>query len=211
MKNPYSLDNFKLYLSINFPNYILLDNEYINCNTKMKFICSNHIEKGVQMNTVANIINNHHICKYCSYDQMRNDRVLGKDILSKLCESKKVTYSGQYTKNHETVVKYFCKKHENNGIQEMSLTHFKQSVVPCRYCNISSGEFKISEFLNKHNIFYENEKIFDDCRDIKPLRFDFYLPKYNLVIEYDGKQHFEPVKFWNGNDAEEKYNKTKKT
>ena len=28
------------------------------------------------------------------------------------------------------------------------------------------------------------------------LPFDFYLPEYNVLIEYDGKQHFEPVNFY---------------
>jgi very-short-patch-repair endonuclease len=32
------------------------------------------------------------------------------------------------------------------------------------------------------------------------LRFDFYLPKYNTCIEFDGKQHFEPVKIFGGNE-----------
>ena len=31
--------------------------------------------------------------------------------------------------------------------------------------------------------------------DIKILYFDFYLPKFNTCIEYDGEQHFKPVDF----------------
>jgi very-short-patch-repair endonuclease len=33
---------------------------------------------------------------------------------------------------------------------------------------------------------------------IKKLKFDFYLPNYNLCIEYDGRQHFEPIDFFGG-------------
>lgn len=36
---------------------------------------------------------------------------------------------------------------------------------------------------------------FLDCCNIKPLPFDFYLPEYNVCIEYDGIQHFEPTRF----------------
>ena len=32
---------------------------------------------------------------------------------------------------------------------------------------------------------------FTNCRDKKVLPFDFYLPQYNLCIEYDGEQHFD--------------------
>jgi len=39
---------------------------------------------------------------------------------------------------------------------------------------------------------FEREKILDKCRTKTSSRFDFYLPGYNLVIEYDGAQHFLP-------------------
>ena len=44
------------------------------------------------------------------------------------------------------------------------------------------------------NISFVKEKRFTDCvfPDTKYLaRFDFYLPDYNTLIEYDGRQHFE--------------------
>jgi very-short-patch-repair endonuclease len=46
--------------------------------------------------------------------------------------------------------------------------------------------------LIKYNINYESEKRFNDCRNKRPLPFDFYLPKYNICIEFDGEQHFIP-------------------
>ena len=60
-------------------------------------------------------------------------------------------------------------------------------------CLKSLGENKIQEILTKLNISFEKEKTFDSCRfeDTKALaRFDFYLPDYNTIIEYDGEQHF---------------------
>ena len=33
------------------------------------------------------------------------------------------------------------------------------------------------------------------------LRFDFYLNKYNTLIEFDGQQHFRPVDFFNGEEG----------
>ena len=32
-----------------------------------------------------------------------------------------------------------------------------------------------------------------------PLPFDFYLKKYNLLIEFDGEQHFKPLTRFGGN------------
>lgn len=68
----------------------------------------------------------------------------------------------------------------------------------CPKCSTSKGEKKVEDWLSLHNINFEIQKRFSDCRDIKPLPFDFYLPDYNLCIEYQGKQHYEPVNYFGG-------------
>jgi very-short-patch-repair endonuclease len=60
----------------------------------------------------------------------------------------------------------------------------------CPRCQESKGEKKVIQYLIKHNIEFEPQKKFPDCRLINPLPFDFYLPDYNMCIEYDGEQHF---------------------
>ena len=59
----------------------------------------------------------------------------------------------------------------------------------------SKGEHKISKILTEHNIEFECEKTFDTCRSPKNhrLRFDFFLPTYNILIEFQGHHHFRPV------------------
>lgn len=48
---------------------------------------------------------------------------------------------------------------------------------------------------------YKPQKRFKKCVNKRKLPFDFYLPKLNLCIEYDGRQHFEPVEFFGGEDV----------
>ena len=65
---------------------------------------------------------------------------------------------------------------------------------PCNcWKKYSIGVQKIINILDKNNIYYELEKKFDTC--ISPtgnlLSFDFYLPTENILIEYDGEQHFK--------------------
>lgn len=68
-------------------------------------------------------------------------------------------------------------------------------IVLCPICNPKSiQELIIKEFLEDNNIEFETEKTFSTCKYRKPLRFDFYIPEYNLLIEYDGIQHFEPTR-----------------
>lgn len=60
---------------------------------------------------------------------------------------------------------------------------------------ISKGEKRIAEYLDSQNIKYEREYKFKDCVSERgnPLRFDFYLPDYNLLLEYNGQHHFFPI------------------
>ncbi len=75
----------------------------------------------------------------------------------------------------------------------------------CPTCNNSKGEIKILELLKKLNINYisqfsvkKSDKYTDKWNYIKNCRFDFYLPKYNIIIEYHGIQHYIFSQFFHG-------------
>ena len=68
------------------------------------------------------------------------------------------------------------------------------SHCPCYTIN-SKGENEIEKILNELNINYEKQKRLDE---IKKAPFDFYLPDYNLLIEFQGRQHYEPVSKFGG-------------
>ncbi len=63
---------------------------------------------------------------------------------------------------------------------------------------ISLGETSIYKFLLSHDIEFVHQKTFKDLRDKQPLPYDFYLPGFNLVIEYHGIQH---KRGWAGNSS----------
>lgn len=61
----------------------------------------------------------------------------------------------------------------------------------------SKGEQKIIDFLVSEVIDFKREWFFNGCYSTKTkhlLYFDFFLPLYNLVIEYDGSQHYSRQK-----------------
>ncbi len=58
------------------------------------------------------------------------------------------------------------------------------------HSNISKGNVKIADILDEANIFYEIQKKFVTCKDIKELPFDFFVNN-EYLIEYDGQQHFK--------------------
>lgn len=91
-------------------------------------------------------------------------------------------------------------KHINCGrTYEVKPKEFKVG-SRCPFCRKSNsrGERNIQEYLNHKNIRSEREKIFEDFIEKPMLRFDFYLPEYNMCIEFDGIQHYEPVEYFGG-------------
>jgi hypothetical protein len=68
----------------------------------------------------------------------------------------------------------------------------------CESNRKSFGEKKIKEFLDENSITYIREKKFESCKNIKQLPFDFYLPEYNICIEYDGELHYRPSNIFGG-------------
>jgi len=68
----------------------------------------------------------------------------------------------------------------------------------CPECTGSKGEKRITEILNKKEINYIKQYSFDDCRNINRLSFDFYLPEYNMCVEFDGIQHFKSIEYFGG-------------
>jgi hypothetical protein len=89
-------------------------------------------------------------------------------------------------KTVHTKVKIICTKH---GVFEQTPGHHN-SGQGCPICKSSGGELSVKRFLDFKDINYIREKTFEGCKNVFPLKFDFWLPDYNLCIEYQGKQHY---------------------
>ena len=83
-------------------------------------------------------------------------------------------------------------KCDNGHIYHKDFNDFKNNESRCPYCRpISKGETYIRNFILQHNIYFEEQKILNNCKNKDYLPFDFYIPSLNLLIEYDGKQHYK--------------------
>lgn len=80
----------------------------------------------------------------------------------------------------------------------------------CPICDSTSMECEIGKILTRHNIIYKPQFSYVDCKDQRSLPFDFYLVDYNILIEYDGQQHYRPVNF-GGISDEKAFENFKKT
>lgn len=80
------------------------------------------------------------------------------------------------------------------SVTDLTTKHTMSCGCMCK----SKGELYIEEILQELNIDYERQKRFNDCKNKKPLPFDFYIAKQNVCIEYDGEQHYKPIDFCGG-------------
>lgn len=123
------------------------------------------------------------------------------------CKSKPLVLTYEYVKNYieSCGYKLLSKEYKNNATYllvwcgnpnhkpyKVKFNNFKDCNSRCPECNTTSkGEEKIKEILIKYNIKFNQQYLFNDCRNTRPLPFDFYLPQYNITIEYDGRQHYK--------------------
>lgn len=66
-----------------------------------------------------------------------------------------------------------------------------------KHAKKSSGERKIAQFLQSQLIEFSREWYFKGLYNYAKsnlLYFDFYIPEFNLCIEYDGQQHYRKDK-----------------
>lgn len=108
----------------------------------------------------------------------------------------KYNYSNIKYKNARTKIDIICPVHGN--FKQIAQNHLSNH--GCPKCESSKGEQKISNYLINRNIKFNFQYIFKDCKNKRTLPFDFYLPKYNTCIEYDGEHHFKLVLYGVVND-----------
>lgn len=175
----------------------LISDVYDNANKKIKFrcFCGNEFEK-----TFASFKESpRKLCKECYYKSASDSYSLtieeASDIVGKFSSSKVLDV---YKYDNKNYVKLKC---ECGSIYNVRLSWIKQGGSKrCKKCTgvISALEYEAMRVLDNMNIKYENEKMFDDLKHKTKLRIDLYLCDLNIAIELDGRQHYEPIKFFGG-------------
>ena len=166
---------------------------YSTAKTKLKIICPTHGEQ--------EMLPHHHIrgygCGKCGKEQINisNGKQLSQQqFLEKVSNLQGLDFSNSTYKNKRSNITVRCIIHGDYTTKaEMILKG-----CGCPKCKSSKGEDIIETWLLKNSISYITQKTFEGCSYKRLLKFDFYLPNYNMCIEYDGEQHFRPIKYWGG-------------
>lgn len=183
--------------------YDYLSVVYTDSSAKVTILCKKH---GIFYQT-ATIHMSGSGCPKCAVDCKADKfRSTVEDFIckAKIIHNNKYNYSKVFYVNALTKVEIECPKH--GAFFQQPGAHLYGTGCPS--CLESHGERRIAYFLGLHGIVYEREKKFDGCRNVRPLFFDFYIPKLNVCIEYDGAQHLYPCNYFGGVPALEKVRKS---
>lgn len=126
-----------------------------------------------------------HGCQKCHFDSMK--LTIGSFIeRSNTIHNNKYCYDKVIMDGVMKEVIITCKSH--GDFKQTPSRHLRG--CGCPKCSSSKGENKVEQYLITRGITYETQKRFNGCRLMRPLPFDFYLPDFNIYIEYDGYQHY---------------------
>ena len=168
--------------------------DYVNATTPVKLKCKNC---GNEFESTLTYISQHLIgCKTCKKEEIRVEKSIKFiDILNK--KNRSIKLIGEFI-DMSTPTTFLCTKC-NNTFERTP--HDLLRSVTCPNCVTNSKlEYFIKLYLDKNNFDYKLHQPFDGLYGVNGglLSYDFYLPKYNLLIEAQGRQHEKPIDYFGG-------------
>ncbi len=189
--NPYTLYNVKLWCKLNRKPFELISDKYKDSKKKLKWKCLKencgeifeckwgHIYQGVG-------------CPFCAGRQVGLSNCLAtkNPELAKEWHPTKNGYLTPYNVTCGSSKKAWwqCNKCK---YEWSAIISNRNKGIGCPECAESKGEKRVSQYFEIHKVYYIPQKTFDSLIGMGGglLSYDFYLPKHNLLIEYQGEQH----------------------
>lgn len=169
-------------------NVWLNRDEYVNAGNVIEYQCVNcrHIARS----NITNILNGRMFCGCSPYKRKTSEEF--SYIASIIDDRHELLSEYKNCKEKVTIRRTSC-----GHIFDMTPDSFiGGNRFP--HCMSSHGEMEIKRCIDNAGISYIQQYRFDDCRNIKPLPFDFCLPEFTACIEYNGHQHYCPADYFVG-------------
>lgn len=172
-------------------------NEYMGLHMSIRFVCDKHGEQHMVLDNFLRGCK----CKKCSYvDRIDNLRRNKSEVIRAIesVNGNKLLNPDAYKNASMRNLRIQCAC--GNVFSTSFSNYTRANINRCSRCSQKDSlmESTIMRHLDENNIGYIREKRFDDCRDTKPLPFDFFIPANNLIIEFDGIHHYKNIR---GDDA----------
>lgn len=147
-------------------------------------------------------IGKNNICPECAKTREYKKKA-GENLIEKINnilieKNSSFSFFGSIDRNDKSIIFYelICK---NCGCSEWEREKYVSS-VKCKVCypNDTIGESRVIKYLNFLKLTFKKQKKFPGMKNEKELKCDFFIPKLNLIIEFDGHQHYYPVDYFKG-------------
>lgn len=180
-------------------DYIVIG-EYVNNKTEIEIL---HVECNEPYKTTPKQFLRGDRCTHCRYKKLSIIKSLTIEeykqrVFNQVGDEYVVT--GNWNGANEDITMFH--KTCNREI-EMTPNNFYHHKKRCLFCSSSKGELLISGWLTENKFDFSREYKFDNCRNKRPLPFDFAVfdkdGEINTLIEFNGIQHYETVAGWGGN------------
>lgn len=167
--------------------------DYVKAITKVCIICPEHGEFWQRPNDHLNGCN----CPKCAdKGNGKNGNLIIEEFVRKArkVHGDKYDYSKVEYKNNKTKICIICPIHGEFWQRPDMHLHCKQGCPKCASVHNISESRLFGELENEiTNIEYQKR-----FKWLGKQSLDFYLPDYNIAIEYQGEQHFKPVVIFGG-------------
>lgn len=172
----------------------LLSQTYENAHKKLLIECKCGNEFETKLNHFKQ--SDQKQCKKCGIEIVTSQKRLSDKYIEKYIEKHNCKLASKYI-NSETKIKIKC---GCGSYYETLFIMFRDyDIRSCKICreenkSISKGETKIEKWLIKNKVKYKRQYKIKGCKFERELPFDFAIiedSKLKMLIEYDGKQHFE--------------------
>ncbi|WP_411810927.1 hypothetical protein ACLB9Y_12105 [Chryseobacterium scophthalmum] len=147
-------------------------------------------------------IGKNNICPECAKTREYKKKA-GENLVTKINnilieKNSSFSFFGSIDRNDKSIIFYelICK---NCGCSEWEREKYVSS-VKCKVCypNDTIGESRVIKYLNFLKLTFKKQKKFPGMKNEKELKCDFFIPKLNLIIEFDGHQHYYSVDYFKG-------------
>lgn len=152
----------------------------------------------------------HSGCKLCYQEHMKNLCGLTFDEFSQRLHNihPDLEIISEY-KGLNHPIKIHCNKHDYTYVTTGACILRRKNCCPKSFKTYK--EESMCTLIESWGYRIIRQHYFKNCIDKYPLKFDCFLVDFNTVVEYDGEQHFFPVKFGtqSEDDAKRKFEYTK--
>lgn len=161
--------------------------EYVHCKKKIKCMCKLHND--IFFATPDHLVRGETGCKQC---------ISVKNHMSGLKSHEEFVNQLKQINSNVNVIGLYDGAQRRISVECLNCGNIWQpqatslmSGYGCPRCVSSKGEKSIKRFLEEHHIRFVPQKTFLDLFGVggRHLSYDFYLPEFNLLIEYQGQFH----------------------